>query len=209
MNDVMSRRAAMTLYADAHDPVGHVVRIVLAEKDVTVDVQFITHETRPEDLYDLNPYQALLTLIDRDLVLYDPGVMLEYLDERYPHPPLMPIDPLSRATHRQIRARIMRDLYSQIPALAEPGQPGADAARAAIRDTLVAIAPAFSRHRFFLSEEFSLADCCLGPLLWRLSHFGIRLPAEARPLQKYAEALFGRPAFAAALSPVERAMHGR
>ncbi|MEN9726907.1 MAG: hypothetical protein RL434_1273 [Pseudomonadota bacterium] len=199
----------MTLYSDAHDPVGHIVRIVLAEKDVAVDVQFITHETRPEDLYDLNPYQALLTLIDRDLVLYDPGVMLEYLDERYPHPPLMPIDPLSRATHRQIRARIMRDLYSQMLVLTEPGQTGTDAARVAIRDTLVAIAPAFARHKFFLSEEFSLADCCLGPLLWRLSHLGIRLPAEARALQSYADSIFSRPAFASALSPVERAMHGR
>jgi stringent starvation protein A len=209
MSDVMSRRAAMTLYSDAHDPVGHIVRIVLAEKDVTVDVQFITHETRPEDLHDLNPYQTLLTLIDRDLVLYDPGVMLEYLDERYPHPPLTPMDPLSRATHRQIRARIMRDLYGQIPALAERSQATAEAARAAIRDTLVAIAPAFSRHKFFLSDEFSLADCCLGPLLWRLSNFGIRLPAEARALQRYADSIFGRPAFAAALSPVERAMHRR
>jgi RNA polymerase-associated protein len=199
----------MTLYSDAHDPVGHIVRIVLAEKDVAVDVQFITHETRPEDLYDLNPYQALLTLIDRDLVLYDPGVMLEYLDERYPHPPLMPIDPLSRATHRQIRARIMRDLYSQMSVLTEPGQKGADAARVAIRDTLVAIAPAFARHKFFLSEEFSLADCCLGPLLWRLSHLGIRLPAQARALQSYADSIFNRAAFASALSPVERAMHGR
>lgn len=203
MSDPQIRRPVTTLYADEHDPVGHIVRIVLAEKAVGVAVNFITHETRPEDLYDLNPYQALLTLIDRDLVLYEPQVMLEYLDDRYPHPPLIPIDPLSRATHRQLRARIMRDLYTQLPLAAASGAEGAPA-RAALRDTLVAIAPAFTRLGYFFADEFSLNDCCLAPLLWRLGNLGIRLPPEARPLTKYAEKLFQRPAFVASLSPAER-----
>lgn len=205
MSDPQIRRPVTTLYAEASDPVGHSVRIVLAEKAVAASIEFITHETRPEDLYDLNPYQALLTLVDRDLVLYEPQVMLEYLDERYPHPTLMPIDPLSKATHRQLRARIFRDLYSQWPAAAVEGAAG-DGARAVLRDTLVAIAPVFNRQHFFFSDDFSLNDCCLAPLLWRLAAAGIRLPADARPLSRYAERLFQRPAFANALSPAERAM---
>ena len=203
MNDPQIRRPVTTLYADEHDPVGHIVRLVLAEKAVGVVVNFITHETRPEDLYDLNPYQALLTLIDRDLVLYEPQVMLEYLDDRYPHPPLVPIDPLSRATHRQLRARIMRDLYSQLPQAAAKEGDSAQA-KAVLRDTLVAIAPAFTRLGYFFSDEFSLNDCCLAPLLWRLGKLGIRLPPDARPLLRYAEKLFQRPAFTASLSPAER-----
>ena len=203
MSDPQIRRPVTTLYADEHDPIGHIVRIVLAEKAVGVAVNFITHETRPEDLYDLNPYQALLTLIDRDLVLYEPMVMLEYLDDRYPHPPLIPIDPLSRATHRQLRARIMRDLYSQLPQAALSTGEGVQA-RSILRDTLVAIAPAFSRFGHFFADEFSLNDCCLAPLLWRLGSLGLRLPADARPLMRYAEKLFQRPAFAGSLSPAER-----
>lgn len=207
MSAVVNRRSIMTLYAEANDPVGHIVRIVLAEKDINVDINFITHETKPEDLNDLNPYHTLLTLIDRDLVVYDPQIMLEYLDERYPHPPLMPVDPVSRANNRQIRYRIMRDLYGPMATLANPGDPAAGAVRAAMRDNLLAISPAFSRNPFFLSDEFSLTDCCLAPLLWRLGGFGINLPAQARPLLKYAESLFARPAFKASLSPVERNMH--
>jgi stringent starvation protein A len=207
MSAVMNRRSIMTLYAEAHDPVGHIVRIVLAEKDINVDVNFITHETKPEDLNDLNPYHNLLTLIDRDLVIYDPQIMLEYLDERYPHPPLMPVDPVSRANNRQIRYRIMRDLYSQIGVFSGLAGAAAKEVRQAMHDNLLAIAPAFARHAYFLSDDLSLTDCCLAPLLWRLGHYGVKLPPQARPLLKYAETLFGRAAFKASLSPVERGMH--
>lgn len=202
----MNRRSIMTLYAEAKDPVGHIVRIVLAEKDINVEVHFITDETKPEDLNDLNPYHTLLTLIDRDLVVYDPQVMLEYLDERYPHPPLMPVDPVSRANNRQIRHRIMRDLYGHASELDGDPQESTSNARHALRDNLLAISPAFARYSYFLSDEFSLADCCLAPLLWRLGQYGIRLSAPARPLLKYAEALFARPGFRASLSPAERTM---
>lgn len=207
MSAVVNRRSIMTLYAEAHDPVGHIVRIVLAEKDINVDINFITHETKPEDLNDLNPYHNLLTLIDRDLVIYDPQIMVEYLDERYPHPPLMPVDPVSRANNRQIRYRIMRDLYGQLGVFGGGTDAAAEEIRNALRDNLLAITPAFTRHPYFLSDEFSLTDCCLAPLLWRLGHYGIRLPAQARPLLKYAEGLFARPAFKSSLSPVERGMH--
>lgn len=197
----------MTLYAEGHDPVGHVVRLVLAEKDINVDIKFITHETKPEDLNDLNPYHNLLTLIDRELVIYDPQIMLEYLDERYPHPPLMPVDPVSRANNRQIRYRIMRDLYHQIGNFEALGTAAAAASRNAMRDNLLAIAPAFARYAYFLSDEFTLTDCCLAPLLWRLGHYGIKLPVQAKPLLKYAETFFGRAAFKSSLSPFERGIH--
>ena len=207
MSGVVNRRPIMTLYAEANDPVGHGVRIVLAEKDINVDINFITQETKPEDLNDLNPYHGLLTLIDRDLVVYDPQIMMEYLDERYPHPPLMPVDPVSRANNRQIRFRVMRDLYGLLDALRSDNEVAAADARKVVRDNLTAISPIFARHPYFLSAEYSIADCCLAPLLWRLAHYGIKLSAQAKPLLKYAESLFLRPAFQSSLSPRERDLH--
>lgn len=197
----------MTLYSDASDPIGHCVRLVLAEKDINVEVNFVDHETKPEDLNDLNPYHRILTLIDRDLVLYDPQIMMEYLDERYPHPPLMPVDPVSRANNRQFRYRVMRDLYSVVDELSGTSEAVAANARKSIRDNLLAIAPIFAQHQFFLSSEYSLVDCCLAPLLWRMSEYGIKLTSQARPIFKYAEQLFARDAFQASLSTFERTLH--
>lgn len=207
MVGVVNRRSIMTLYAEAIDPIGHGVRIVLAEKDINAEVNFITHDAKPEDLNDLNPYRGLLTLVDRDLVIYDPQIMMEYLDERYPHPPLMPVDPVSRANNRQIRYRLMRDLYGLLEPLRGDDLGSSSAARKDLRDNLLAITPIFSRHQYLLSEEYSLADCCLAPLLWRLTHYGIKLLPQAKPLLKYAETLFNRAAFKASLSAVEREMH--
>lgn len=194
----------MTLYSDASDPIGHGVRIVLAEKDINVDINYVDDESRPEDLNDLNPYDAVLTLIDRELVLYDAQIMMEYLDERYPHPPLMPVDPVSRATNRQFRYRVMRDLYGIVEDLNSENEIAAANARKTIRDNLLAIAPIFSQHEFFMSDEYSLVDCCLAPLLWRLQFYGVKLTAQAKPIVKYAERIFAREGFQASLSPVER-----
>jgi len=199
----------MTLYADALEPLGHAVRIVLAEKDVNVEICFITEQTKPEDLNDLNPYGSLLTLIDRELVIYEPQVMMEYLDDRYPHPPLMPVDPVSRANNRQIRQRVMRDLFSNVAALHGRNELAAGNARKVVRDNLTAIAPAFTQQPFFLSTEMSLIDCCLVPLLWRLDYYDIKLPAQCKALMQYADRMFGRPAFRASLSPEERAMRSK
>ncbi len=207
MAGIVNRRSVMALYAEASDPVGHGVRIVLAEKDINVEVNFVTHESKPEELNDLNPYHGLLTLVDRELVIYEPLIMMEYLDERYPHPPLMPVDPVSRANNRQIRYRLMRDLYSLIEPLQSENEAIRETARTDLRDNLLAITPIFSRHQFLLSEEYSLADCCLAPLLWRLNHYGIKLGSQAKPLLKYAENLCGREAFKVCLSPFERDMH--
>lgn len=207
MSLLANRRSGMTLYADPTDPTGHAVRIVLAEKDVNVEVCFVTEETKPEDLHDLNPYDTILTLVDRDLVLYDAQIMLEYLDERYPHPPLMPIDPASRANNRQVRYRVARDLLSLAGAFTR-GASAESAARAAvtISDNLHALAPALGQRRHFMSDDYSLVDCCFAPLLWRLPAWGVKLAAEARPLLRYAETLFAREAFRASLSPYERSI---
>jgi len=205
MTSLASRRSAMTLYADEADPVGHAVRIVLAEKDVNVEISFVTEETKPEDLHDLNPYHTILTLVDRELVLYDAQIMLEYLDERYPHPPLMPVDPAGRANNRQIRYRVTRDLLN-LTVLVVHGGAEAERAQRAILDNLYAITPILSQHAYFLSSDYSLVDCCLAPLLWRLPLYGIKLTPQAKPLLKYAETLFAREAFRASLSAPERTM---
>lgn len=204
MTALANRRSVMTLYADAADPLGHSVRLELMEKDINVEIHFIDEESKPEDLNDLNPYHTLLTLIDRDLVLYDAQIMLEYLDERYPHPPLMPVDPVSRANNRQLRYRIVRDLYSLANDLEGDNEIAAAAARKSMRDNLLAISPLFSQFAYFMSAEFSLVDLCMAPLLWRLPRYGVKLPPQAKPLLKYADKLFDRRAFQNSLSPVEQ-----
>lgn len=204
MTALANRRSVMTLYADAADPLGHSVRLVLTEKDINVEIHYIDEETKPDDLHDLNPYSGLLTLIDRDLVLYDAQIMLEYLDERYPHPPLMPVDPVARANNRQFRYRIVRDLYSLSADLEGSNEIAGANARKAMRDNLVAISPLFAQFPYFMSDEFSLVDLCMAPLLWRLPRYGVKLGTPAKPLMKYADRLFDRRAFQASLSPVEQ-----
>ena len=196
----------MTLYAAEIDPIGHSVRLVLMEKDINVEVNYVEEENKPEDLNDLNPYDSLLTLIDRDLVLYDGQIMIEYVDERYPHPPLMPVDPVFRANNRQLRYRIVRDLFSLTRDLDGDNDIAAANARKSLRDNLVALAPIFSQYPYFMSEEFSLVDLCMAPLLWRLPHYGIKLTSQAKSLMKYSEKLFERSAFERSLSPSEQAM---
>lgn len=204
MTALANRRSIMTLYADAADPLGHSVRLVLTEKDINVDIQFIDEDNKPEDLNDLNPYDSLLTLIDRDLVLYDPQIMMEYLDERYPHPPLMPVDPVARANNRQFRYRIVRDLYALADEITGDNDIAAANARKSLRDNLMAIAPVFGQYPFFMSEEFSLVDLCMAPLLWRLPVYGLKLGAPAKALTKYGDKLFDRPAFRDSLSAIEQ-----
>ena len=198
----------MILYSDSSSPMGHCVRIVLAEKDINVDINYIEPGAElPEDLAEMNPYNSILTLIDRDLVLYEAQIIMEYLDERFPHPPLMPVDPVSRANNRQLRYRVMRDLYPLLDTLDTATDSAATNARKSLRDHLTAIAPAFSQTPYFMSEEYSLVDCCMAPLLWRLDYYGIKLPASAKVIQKYSERLFERSPFRASLSNTEQELH--
>ena len=204
MVSIANKRSVMVLYSDTVNPVGHSVRIVLAEKDINVDIRYIQGNELPEDLAELNPYNTVLTLIDRDLVLYDEQIIMEYLDERFPHPPLLPVDPVSRANNRQLRFRVMRDLYRQVEKLTAENEIAAANARKEIRDNLTAIAPIFSQKPFFMSDEYSLVDCCLAPLLWRLDHYGIKLPLSAKVINEYARRMFDRDAFKLSLSLWEK-----
>ena len=196
----------MTLYSDPSDPASHAVRFVLAEKAINVEIHTVTTDERPEDLNDLNPYNTILTLVDRELVLYEAQIIMEYLDERFPHPPLMPVDPVARASNRLYRYRIKRDIYSLVSRIESGDASAADAARKSLRDHLTAVAPIFNQKAHFMADDYSLADCYLAPLLWRLPYYKVSLPRQAKPILQYAERLFEREAFEASLSDAEREM---
>lgn len=201
---VANRRSVMTLYSGRLDVFSHRVRIVLAEKGVSVDVLDIDPAELSEDLREINPYASTPTLVDRDLVLYQTDIITEYLDERFPHPPLMPVYPIARARTRLMIYRIDRE-WGPIIKKIETGKPAeAQAAARELRNRLVALAPLFGTSPFFMNEEFSLADCCIVPILWRLPQWGITLPSEATVISKYADRVFARESFQASLSEAEQ-----
>jgi RNA polymerase-associated protein len=196
----------MTLFSDATCPQSHRVRMVLAEKGITVEIVNIDPDNLPEDLIDLNPYQSVPTLVDRELVLYDPQVVTEYLDERFPHPPLMPVDPVSRARSRLALFRIEKDWYSLIRDLDSKNDKLVPKARKTLRDSLASSAEVFSAKPYFLSDEFSLVDAAIAPVLWRLKYYNIDLPPQARAVNEYAERMFARDSFKASLTEAEKEM---
>jgi RNA polymerase-associated protein len=197
----------MTLFSRADDPWSHRTRLVLAEKSLQVDTIDVQEGNLPEDLLDLNPYQSVPTLVDRELVLYDSRVIIEYLDERFPHPPLMPIDPVARAQFRLALYRVERDWYSLAHQIDDPADRRLSVqARKILRDSLLASTDVFRSKPYFLSDEFSLVDASVAPILWRLAAWQIDLPAQAKDIVKYCNLIFARPSFRASLSPVERQM---
>lgn len=198
-------RSVLTLYSTAEDVQGHRVRLVLAAKGVSYDRVMVDPARPPEDLLDLNPYGNVPTLVDRDLVLHDTAVISEYLDERYPHPPLMPIDPLSRARLRLAAVRIEHDWLPEVTAIAAGGRP-ADAARKRLREHLLAAVPLFKAAKFFLNPEMSLADCLVAPVVWRLPWLGVELGREGKPILDYGERLFHSQGFARSMTAEEKAM---
>jgi len=204
MASTANRRPVMTLYSRSDCPLSHRVRIVLAEKSITADVVDVDIDHLPEDLIELNSYNSEPTLVDRELVLYDSHIIMEYLDERFPHPPLMPVDPVSRARARMMLYRINNDWYSLLNDINSNDPKRAVKAAKELRDGLILIAPAFVKSPYFMSEEVALIDCSLAPLLWRLSHYGIELPAKAKPVMDYAKRLFDRESFNTSMSELER-----
>ena len=198
-----NRRSVMSLYSDPTDPASHAVRFVLAEKAINVEIHHVTMDDKPEDLNDLNPYSAILTLVDRDLVLFEPQIIMEYLDERFPHPPLMPVDPVARANNRMYRYRLQRDFYALVDDVEGGDRGAANAARRSLRDHLSTLAPIFAQKTYFMSDDYSLVDCYLAPILWRLPAYGVRLPAHAKALQSFADRIFEREAFGQSLTEQE------
>ena len=204
---VVAKRSSMTFLSDPADHYSHRVRIVLAQKGVTVDIMDVDPDNKPEDLASLNPYNTLPTLVDRELVLYEPNVMMEYLDERFPHPPLLPVYPVARAQSRLWIHRIEKDWCALVDVILKGKDKEAAKARKELTDSLIAIVPIFNEMPFFMSEEFSIVDCCVAPVLWRLPVLGIELPEkQCKPLLQYMERLFDRESFQASLSEAEREM---
>jgi len=204
----LSQRTSIGLYSDPSSADSHRVRLVLAEKGINVEVVEVSADgPQPEDLAALNPYAETPTLVDRDLSLYDARVICEYLDERFPHPPLMPIDPVSRAKAKLVISRIERDWYDLLTHLERQDKRRRAAARRELAEGLAASADVFaSGTAYFLSDEITMMDCVLAPLLWRLTYYGVELPAEAEAIQAYAERLFAREAFMESLTATELGM---
>ncbi len=205
---VVAKKSSMIFFSDPADHYSHRVRIVLAEKGVAVDVQNVNSENLPQELSDLNPYNNIPTLIDRELVLYEPNVMMEYLDERFPHPPLLPVYPVSRAQSRLMIHRIQKDWGALVDTILDPRTKETPAARARkeLRESLLAVEPIFSEKPFFMTEQFTLVDCCVAPILWRLPVLGVELPKQGRSILDYAERLFERESFQGSLSEIEKEM---
>lgn len=203
------RRSSMTLFSDPASQYSHRVRIVLAEKGVTVDIEDVAPDAVTEEILEANPYGTLPTLVDRDLALYESRVVMEYLDERFPHPPLLPVYPVARAQSRLWMHRIDRDWCSLADkVISSPETKAAQKAQGELAQSLIAVAPIFDDMPFFMNEEFTLVDCALAPLLWRLQTIGITLPKtrQVKPLQKYMDRLFARRAFQRSLTDIEHEM---
>jgi RNA polymerase-associated protein len=206
---IVTKRSSMTLFSDPRDHYSHRVRMVLAEKGVTVEIIDVVSGKEPEDLAEINPYNTLPTLADRDLALYEANVIMEYLDERFPHPPLLPVYPVQRALSRLWITRVEKEWSSRLDILmAGKGRETVlTKARKDLRESIIAIAPIFAEKPFFMNDEFSLVDCCVAPILWRLKEVEITLPEKStRPLHKYMQTMFERDAFRASLTETEMEM---
>ncbi|AKF49970.1 MULTISPECIES: glutathione S-transferase N-terminal domain-containing protein [Pseudomonas] len=198
----------LACYSDPADHYSHRVRIVLAEKGVSAEIIEVVAGRHPPQLIEVNPYGSVPTLVDRDLALYESTVVMEYLDERYPHPPLLPVYPVARANSRLLIHRIQRDWCGLVDLILDTRskEPARVQARKELRESLAGVSPLFAEKAFFMSDELSLVDCCLLPILWRLPILGIELPRPAKPLLDYMERQFAREAFQTSLSDAEREM---
>jgi len=201
---IVAKRTVMTLYSDVKDPYSHQVRIVLAEKGVNVEIHHVHPHDKPEALLAINPYGSVPTLVDRELVLFHAPIIMEYLDERFPHPPLLPVYPVARAEHRKMMYRIENDWYGLLRKIENGTPEEAQQARQDLHDSLVGLEPVFADKPYFLCEEFTLMDCCIAPLLWRLPSHGVILPAKCTALHAYSQRVFGRDSFQASLTEIER-----
>jgi len=203
---VVAKHSSMVFYSDGTDHYSQRVRLVLSEKGVAVEIIDVDPNNMPEDLADLNPYNSLPTLVDRDLVLYESQVIMEYLDERFPHPPLLPVYPVARAQSRLLMYRIQRDWCGAVDTiiLGRSKDTVIDRMRKELRESLISVAPVFGEKPFFMSDEFTLVDCCVAPILWRLPIMGIDLPPKhGKPIIDYMDRIFARDSFQASLSEAE------
>lgn len=196
----------MTLYSTATCPFSHRCRIVLHEKDMDFQVIDVDPNNIPEDIAVISSYSKVPILVERDLVLYEANIINEYIDDRFPHPQLMPAEPVMRARARLLLHRFEKELFCHIESLEQGDHKTADKARVEIANGLTMVAPIFEKQKYMLGDEYTMLDVAIAPLLWRLDHYGVKLPKQAAPLLKYAERLFSRPLFIDALTPSEKLM---
>ncbi len=200
----------MVLYSGTTCPFSQRCRLVLFEKGMDFEVRDVDLFNKPEDISTMNPYGQVPILVERDLILYESNIINEYIDERFPHPQLMPADPLMRSRARLMLFNFEKELFTHVHVLenekSKAGDRSHDRARAEIRDRLTTLAPLFLKNKYMLGDEFSMLDVAVAPLLWRLDHYGIELSKTAAPLMKYAERIFSRPAYIEALTPSEKVM---
>jgi RNA polymerase-associated protein len=196
----------MTLYSGSTDPYSHRCRIVLFEKDMDFEVIDVDMHNKPEEIASISPSGKMPVLVERDLILTESNIINEYIDERFPHPQLMPPDPVMRARARLVLFNFEHDLFTHVNTLEHTLSKSADKARQEIRDSLSQLTPILTKQKYLMNDEFSMLDVAIAPLLWRLEHYGIELPKVAAPVLKYRERLFSRPAFISALTPTEKAL---
>lgn len=206
MANIITRKSVMTLFSSPTCPMSHCARFVLHEKGITADIEYYDPNNPPEDLLELNPTGISPTLIERDLVLYDSRIIMEYLDERFPHPPLHQMDPVSRANARMLIKRIDQDWYQLLDEIINSGEKKSARAKKLLRESLLAATPIFADRPFFMSDEFSLIDCAIAPLLWRLPSLGIDVTTQNEAINDYTQRIFRRAAFKRSLSDAERDM---
>ena len=203
-----NRRSTVILYSDSEGLYSHSIRIVLFEKDVQADIIEVDPEHKPEALSSINPYNSLPTLVDKELVLHEPKIMLEYLDERFPHPPLMPVYPVARAQIRTFLHRIEKEWYAPVAEIfRNPKNAGKQQQSRLLLDKLIAITPWFKDNAYFIGEDFTIVDCLFAALLWRLPLLGIELPKEGRHLLSYMAKIFSRDSFVRSLTEEQQKMH--
>ena len=196
----------MKLYSNSTDPFSHRCRIVLFEKGMDFEVVDVDLTNKPEDLSTLSPYSDYPVLVERDLILTDANIINEYIDERFPHPQLMPPDPVMRARARLFLKDFENQLFINMSDLESQDTEVSESARKKVTDILMQISPILGKQAYLLHEEYSMLDVAIAPLLWRLDHYNIKLPSSCAPLLKYADKIFQRPLFEEAMSPSEKAM---
>lgn len=206
MTDITTRKSAMTLYSSQTCALSHCARLVMYEKSVSANIIYFNPAEPPEDILELNPAGTSPTLIERELVLYDSRIIMEYIDERFPHPPLHQMDPVSRANARMIIKRIDQDWYQLLDEILNSGEKKSARAKKILKESLISAAPVFDANPYFMSEEFSLIDCAMAPLLWRLPSLGIDIKALGTSITSYANRLFSREGFQQSLSEEEKDM---
>jgi len=197
----------MVLYSGTTCPFSQRCRLVLFEKGMDFEIKDVDLFKKPEDINVMNPYGQVPILVERDLTLYESNIINEYIDERFPHPQLMPADPVMRARARLFLFNFERELFVHVQTIENTAnQKAIDKGKILIRDRLTQLAPILLKSKYMLGDEFSMLDVAIAPLLWRLDHYGIDLPKSAAPLMKYAERIFSRPAYIEALTPSEKVM---